>query len=232
MPLATVNNIELYYESYGQGTPLVVLGGLGSDLSELRSLIAPPADRYRVIAVDNRGAGRSAKPPGPYSIEQMADDVAALLWSLDVPRAHVLGMSLGGKIAMALDLVHPEFVDRLVLVATGPRVVGTRWRVRLGMLIANLPMLRGQYPQPRRAIRAQFDASTRFDCTNRLADIRAPTLIVHGRTDRTAPVALADQMRALIPDSRLVLVDGGHMFPLTQPRQLLDEVDTFLTPKR
>jgi pimeloyl-ACP methyl ester carboxylesterase len=155
-----------------------------------------------------------------------------LLWNLDLPRAHVLGMSLGGKIAMALDLAHPERVDRLILVATGPRVAGTRWRVRLGMLIANLPVLRGQYPQPRRAMQAQFDASTRFDCTDRLADIHAPTLIVHGRSDRTAPVALADQMRAHIPDSRLVLVDGGHMFPLTQPRQLADEVDAFLAATR
>jgi 3-oxoadipate enol-lactonase len=232
MPLATVNHIELYYESHGSGAPLVLLGGLGSDVSELRSLTGPLADRYRVIGIDHRGAGRSAKPPGPYSIEQMADDVTALLEHLELPRAHVLGMSLGGRIAMALALGHPERVDRLVLVATSPRAAGARWRIRLGMLIANLPLLRGQYPQPRRAMRAQFDASTRFDCTDRLTDIHAPTLIVHGRSDRTAPLPLAEQMHARIQGSHFVLVDGGHLFPLTQPQRLIDEVHTFLTAGR
>ena len=53
---------------------------------------------------------------------------------------------------------------------------------------------------------------------------------MHGRNDRTAPVAFADQMRAHIPDSRLIFVNGGHLFPLTHPRLLADEVDTFLTP--
>lgn len=229
MPLATVNHIALYYESNGRGAPLVVLGGLGTDISELRSLTEPLADRYRVIAVDNRGAGRSAKPAGPYRIEQMADDVASLLEHLNQPRAHVLGISLGGRIALALALNHPERVDRLILVATSPRAVGTRWRVRLGMLVANLPAVRGEHPQPRWALRAQFDASTRFDCTDRLGGIHAPTLIVHGRSDHTAPVALAEQMHRQIPQAHLALVDGGHRFPLTRPRQLVDEVDAFLT---
>jgi len=75
---------------------------------------------------------------------------------------------------------------------------------------------------------AQFDAATRFDCTDRLAQIAAPTLIVHGAKDRTAPRALAEQMRAQIPGARLALVAGGHRFPLTRPQQLVDEVDAFL----
>jgi pimeloyl-ACP methyl ester carboxylesterase len=232
MPLAAVNHIELYYETHGGGAPLVVLGGLGTDLSELGMLTGPLADRYRVIAVDNRGAGRSAKPPGPFSIEEMAEDVAELLAHLGVPRAHVLGVSLGGRIAMALALAHPDRVRRLVLVSTAPRAVGTRWRVRLGMRVATLPGLRGRYPQPRRALRAQFDASTRFDCTDRLGDIRAPTLIVHGRSDRVAPVALAEVMRAGIPDARLVLLDGGHHMLFARAARLVREVDAFLAVDR
>jgi len=74
VPLIAVNDIELYYESQGPGAPLVVLGGLGLAVSEMGALTGPLAARFRVIAVDNRGTGRSSKPAGPYSIEQMAAD--------------------------------------------------------------------------------------------------------------------------------------------------------------
>ena len=229
MPLIAVNDVELYYESHGSGVPLMLLGGLGLDVSEMGMLIGPLADRFRVIAVDNRGAGRSAKPPGPYSIEQMAADVAGLMDRLDLPRAHLLGISMGGRIAMALALAWPGRVNRLVLVATSPRAAGARWLVRAGMLVAALPVLRGRHRQPRYGMKAQFDATTRFDCTGRLSQIGAPVLIVHGRSDRIAPVALAEQLHSLIPGSRLVLIDGGHLAPLlTQHERLVAEISAFL----
>ena len=84
MPLIAVNDIELYYESHGPGAPLVVLGGLGLAVSEMGALTGPLAARFRVIAVDNRGTGRSSKPAGPYSIEQMAADTAGLMDRLDL----------------------------------------------------------------------------------------------------------------------------------------------------
>jgi pimeloyl-ACP methyl ester carboxylesterase len=83
---------------------------------------------------------------------------------------------------------------------------------------------------PRHAMKAQFDATTRFDATARLGQIAAPVLIVHGTSDHVAPVALARQMHALIPGSRLVLIDGGHLAPLlTQHERLVSEVSAFLT---
>ena len=99
-----------------------------------------------------------------------------------------------------------------------------------GMMVADLPMLRGRHRQPRYAMKAQFDATTRFDATDRLGQIAAPVLIVHGTSDHVAPVALARQMHALIPGSRLVLIDGGHLAPLlTQHERLVSEVSAFLT---
>ena len=230
MPLIAVNGIELYYESRGTGAALVVLGGLGLDVSEMGTLTGPLAARFRVIAADNRGAGRSAKPPGPYSIEQMAADVAGLMDRLELPRAHVLGISMGGRIALALALARPARVNRLILVATSPRAAGTRWLVRAGMMAADLPLLRGRHRQPRHAMKAQFDATTRFDCTARLSQITAPALIVHGESDHIAPAAQARQMHALIPGSRLVMIDGGHLAPLlTRHEQVVSEVSAFLT---
>jgi 3-oxoadipate enol-lactonase len=121
VPLITVNGVELYYEVRGSGAPLVLIGGLGQDVSEMSMLTGPLAASFQVIAVDNRGTGRSAKPAGRYSIEQMAADIAGLMDRLGLPRAHVAGMSMGGRIAMALALDWPGRVDRLILVATGPR---------------------------------------------------------------------------------------------------------------
>jgi pimeloyl-ACP methyl ester carboxylesterase len=230
VPLIAVNGIELYYESRGTGAALLVLGGLGLDVSEMGTLTGPLAARFRVIAADNRGTGRSAKPPGPYSIEQMAADVAGLMDRLQLPRAHVLGISMGGRIALALALARPARVNRLVLVATSPRAAGARWLVRAGMMAADLPLLRGRHRQPRHAMKAQFDATTRFDCTARLSQITAPALIVHGESDHIAPADLARQMHALIPGSRLVMIDGGHLAPLlTRHEQVVSEVSAFLT---
>lgn len=187
-----------------------------------------------MIAVDNRGAGRSAKPPGPYAIEQMAGDVAALAAHLGLSRAHVLGLSMGGRIAMSLALERPGLVDRLVLVSTGPRAARRRWRVRLGMAVSRLPGLRGQDPQPHHALMAEFRASGQFDCTGRLGQITRPTLIVHGRADRIAPAALAGEMHARIQGSRCAFLDGGHLIALARQHreQLATTVREFLSPSR
>lgn len=230
MPVVGVNDIELYYESHGSGAPLVLLGGLGLDVSDMRMLTGPLAEQFQVIAVDNRGTGRSAKPAGPYSIEQMASDAAGLMEHLGLARAHVAGISMGGRIAMALALARPERVDRIILISTSPRAVGARRRVRAGMVVAGLPVLGGRYRQPRYAMKAQFDATTRFDCTSRLGQIRSPALIVHGRSDHITPVALASQMSELIPGARLVLLNGGHLAPLlTQRQRVVSEIAAFLT---
>ena len=235
MPLLKVNDIELYYESHGSGDPLVLIGGLGQAVSEMQPLItAFAAAGYRVIAADNRGAGLSAKPPGPYAIGQMAGDVAGLLTRIGVERAHVLGISMGGRVALALALDHPKLVDHLILTSTAPRTARRRWRVRLGMAVSRLPVLRGQNPPPPTAMRAQFDAIGRFDATARLPEITQPALIVHGRADRVLPVALAREMHAAIPGSRLALLGGGHFISLL-PRpqqQFVATVLGFLPPSK
>jgi pimeloyl-ACP methyl ester carboxylesterase len=150
---------------------------------------------------------------------------------LDLPRAHVLGISMGGRIAMALALAHPERVDRLVLVSTGPRAGGARWLVRLAMLVSDLPLLRGPHRQPRPALKAQFDATSRFDCSQQLGEIDQPTLILHGSSDHIAPLALAEQKHARIRNSRLVLFEGGYLFSFSRQREkLVAQVGAFLTP--
>ena len=108
--------MKLYREEHGAGQPLLLLTGLGYAIWSWQRQIPAWSQRYRCIAVENRGTGRSPKPPGPYSIEEMADDAAE---ALDGRRAHVAGFSMGGYLAQTLALRHPELVERLVLVCTG-----------------------------------------------------------------------------------------------------------------
>lgn len=231
MPTARVDDITLYYELHGSGEPLVLILGLGLDMSECESLIAELARHHQVLAFDNRGAGRSDKPDIPYSIELMADDTAGLMRAtgVGIEQADILGISMGGRIALALALRHPELVKRLVLVSTAARSTGRHWLVRLLGLLSLLPMMRGKYPQPRYALVRQRRASSAYNCLDRLPEIQVPTLILHGERDTIVPRRFAEELRAGIRDSKLVLLPGGHLVSLGSAQgQLVDAVENFL----
>lgn len=229
MPTVQANGINLYYEIHGQGPPLVWINGLGTEITEYQPIIQRLAEQFRVLAFDNRGAGRSDKPDSPYSIEQMADDTAALMRAVGFEQANVAGISMGGRIALSLALRHPHLVRRLALISTGARSRGRRWRVRLLGLMTYLPALRGSYPQPHYAHVRQRQASGSFDCSARLGELHVPTLIVHGTKDRIIPYALAEELHAGIAGSELVPTPGGHLFLFMPGREHhLDAIAEFL----
>jgi pimeloyl-ACP methyl ester carboxylesterase len=112
--------IELHVEEHGDGFPLLLIQGLGWAKWASGRQWADFARRRRVLAFDNRGTGLSAKPPGPYSMELLADDAASVLDARGIEQADVYGHSMGGYIALQLSLRRPELVRSLVLVGTGP----------------------------------------------------------------------------------------------------------------
>lgn len=118
MPNTNVGGLEMYYEVHGWGEPLVLIHGLGMACSTWFNQIPQLSQNHRVIVFDNRGAGRTAAPAEAYTLEMMATDTAALLQSLDIPQAHVLGFSMGGLIAQQLALQQPDLVRSLLLVST------------------------------------------------------------------------------------------------------------------
>jgi 3-oxoadipate enol-lactonase len=234
VPKLEANGINIYYEVLGSGETLLVIAGLSIDLTAIHGIASELSKSYRVITFDNRGAGRSDKSDIPYSIEMMAEDTAGLLDGLSIPRVHVMGISLGGRIAMALALKHPERVKSLILVSTGAKVPKTQAR-RLLLLLLDFPRriaaLGKQYPQPDYAYRRQRKASQEFDATDRLEEIRVPTLILHGKSDRLAPYGWAENMHDRIVGSKIVAFKGGHMFLFWRQREFVDAVTRFLGPQ-
>ena len=118
MPRLRCNGLELNYADVGQGEPVVFLNGLAGDHLYWNGQVRHFAGRFRCLALDNRDAGQSDYSLTPYSIADLADDVAALLAALDLPPAYVVGLSLGGMIAQELALRHPRRVRGLCLAGT------------------------------------------------------------------------------------------------------------------
>ncbi len=119
MPYQTVNGINIYYEERGSGEPLTLINGLAFPMDLWLAQIQELSKDFRVIALDNRGIGRSDKPDEEYSIAMMASDAVGLLRALGIKKTHVAGLSMGGFIAQEMALSYPDMVSRLILVATG-----------------------------------------------------------------------------------------------------------------
>jgi 3-oxoadipate enol-lactonase len=233
MPTVKVNDINMYYEVHGEGEPVVLICGLGNDISPYRRIISLLSEKYMVLAFDNRGAGRTDKPDIPYFIEMMADDTAGLMDALNIKGAHILSFSLGGRIAAALALKYPDRVRSLILVSTFvKRIDRMNLTQRLFFFLFRVPVIGrvlsgyGQFPYY--AMVRQRDAGMEYDCTDRLGEIRVPTLVMHGRKDRLAPYTLAEEMHAGIRGSKMLTFKGGHLFFMTQIRQFDDAVFAFL----
>lgn len=235
MPSVRVGDIDVYYEIHGEGPPLVLIGGLGVDLTVFAPVTDLLARDFRVLTFDNRGAGRTDKPDIPYSIPMMAEDTIGLMDALGLPRAHIVGLSAGGRIAIEIAAGHPSRVDRLVLVSTAATGTGRSRRplptraLGLAKRLRLIPGASEVQRQPHYAYHHQVAASATYDGTERLNSIEAPTLILHGRRDRSVKPAAALATRVGIRDSEIEFYRGGHMFFLLARRnEVVARIGDFL----
>jgi pimeloyl-ACP methyl ester carboxylesterase len=226
------NGCRLFYEVFGAGDPLVLLEGMGGDVTGWRRSIPTLAGELRVVAGDFRGNGRSDGPDEPMTIGTLADDTLALLDHLHIDAAHLYGQSLGGMVAQELAVTRPERVRSLILAATYPGPAhavrhrdkapkGEPWRLLYSARFAEehaehiAEDLRAgaERPQPAGAARRQWEAIQAFDSYDRLPSIAVPTLVLHGTEDRMIHPDNARILAERIPGARLVLLDGaGHAY--------------------
>jgi 3-oxoadipate enol-lactonase len=118
MPVAKVGEINLCYEVHGKGQPLILITGFASAQNLWYSQVRAFSRDYRVVTFDNRGFGKSDKPPGPYTTKMLAGDTIALMDRLGIEKAHILGGSMGGMVAQEMAIDHPGRLDKLILSST------------------------------------------------------------------------------------------------------------------
>ena len=228
-----------YLDPHPQGrTPVLLIHGLGSAGESWREQFpALNAAGFRPIAPDVRGFGRSSSP-GKWSIPDAVADLKALLDALGLPRAHVVGISMGGVLAQQLALDFPQAVERLVLVNTFARLrpghLGGWLYFLLRLILVYTVGIEAQartvaqrifpdHPEARamlrrhiqmadpRAYRAAMRALGLFNSTHRLAEIQAPTLVVTGLADTTVPPENQAELARRIPHARWLRIPGaGH----------------------
>lgn len=161
MPTVEVNGINMYYEIHGRGEPILLIMGMGADLTMWGDIIYKLAEKYQVIAFDNRGAGRTDKPDIPYTIEIMAGDTVGLMNRLRIARAHFLGASMGSCIAQTVAANYPERVKGLILHVAFARVARGFFRdifSRIWPIILRMPGVKeklGKYPPTSKSLLKQ-----------------------------------------------------------------------------
>lgn len=224
---------------------MVLVPSLGTELSIWRSQAAELSDRRRVVCCDLRGHGRSPVPPGPYSISELGADLLAVLDRLELQRASLCGISIGGMSSMWVAAHAPERVERLIVCCSSARIdTGSRYTERAravrkeglaavadGVLerwftsafAAAAPDVvqrfrRALVGTPQEGYAGCCEALAALDLRGELPSIQAPTLVIAGGQDRATPREHSELIAAAIPDSRLELVeDAAHLANVEQP---------------
>jgi 3-oxoadipate enol-lactonase len=226
--------------------PVVVLSNsLGSTYHMWDAQVRDLEQRFRVVRYDTRGHGHSPVPGGPYTIDDLADDLVALLDRLGIGRAHLVGLSLGGMTAMRVAARNPDRVDRIALLCTGAALPpASAWTdraatVRAGGSVAVAeavvgrwftPEYLGVHPITRAAHEAMVaatpaegyagccEAIAALDLRGDLVSITAPTLAIAGADDPATPPAKLEEIAARVPDAKLVVVPrAAHLANAERP---------------
>jgi 3-oxoadipate enol-lactonase len=249
---------RIYWDEQGVGEPVLLIMGLGYPSYLWHRTRPALKEKYRTIALDNRGSGQSDAPAGPYPITLMASDAAAALDAAGVESAHVFGLSMGGMIAQEFALQYPRRVRSLILGCTapgGPNAVRAEKRVTEILMARNmtpeeaakamrpyvydagtpverieedLAIRRQWFPRPD-AYMAQLQGIFAWEAYSRLERISAPTLVIHGRSDQLVPAGNGELIAARIPGAQLVMLPrASHIFTTDQPEASQKAVLGFL----
>lgn len=258
MPFIDADNGRIHYQLDGNDRALVLVlsNSLGTDLGMWNPQMQPFAERFRVLRYDSRGHGQSAVTPGPYTIDELAGDVIALLDKLSIERAHFCGLSMGGMVGMWLGANAGERVDKLVLCNTaaliGPpelwnaRIENVRKGGMKAIAAAVLerwftPAFRERAPQAIEPVRRTLVATPAegyvaccaavrdMDQRDSLSRIRSPTLVIAGAHDAATPPADGRFIAERIQGARSVELAAAHLSNIEVPERFTAEVMSFLS---
>jgi pimeloyl-ACP methyl ester carboxylesterase len=229
--IVEVNGIDMHYEERGSGNPVLLLHGFGGCGAEWRPIAEALASDYRVITVDLRGHGWSTNPQNAFSMRQSADDVAALLDRLRLPRVRALGISAGGMTLLHLATRQPERIEAMVLIGATTHFPEQARAIMRGVSTETLPppvleMFRSCAPRGQAQVDALIGQFRGFKDSYEdmsftppgLGRIKARTLIVHGDRDEFFPVSIPVEMYGAIEGSELWIVPDGDHVPIFDDR--------------
>ena len=223
-------DIELFYREKGSGEPLVLLHGNGEDGSYFVHQIEHFQSRYRVIALDTRGHGRSPRGSAPFTIRQFALDLYDFLRAHEIPSAVLLGFSDGANIAMQFALDHPEMVRALILNGGNLDPSGvrrsTQLPIELGYRIAKHFASRSAGARKNAELLGLMVNDPNISPLE-LAKLTMPTLVVCGTKDMIRE-SHTRMIAENIPNARLVILPGDHFVANRHPAEFNQVVDDFL----
>lgn len=259
MQFALLNDVNLHYQVIGSPTSrplLVFVNSLGTDFRIWRDVIVRLAGDYAILTYDMRGHGLSDVGRTPYSIEMLADDLAALLGYIKARPAIICGVSVGGMVAQLLYARRPDLVRALILCDTAPRMGDiSSWNARIAAIeregigsIADAVMERwftpafrassSEFPgyrnmlirQPMDGYIATCVALREADLTALVPQIRVPTICIVGDQDGSSPPRLVADFAKTIQGARFeVIKDCGHIPSIEQPERLVDIMRAFIS---
>ena len=223
-------DIRHFYLEKGRGTPLILLHGNGESSDYFRGQIDVFAERYHVYAPDTRGHGRTPRGVSPFTIRQFAEDLRGFLDEHQIEKAHLLGFSDGGNIAMAFALRYPERVDRLILNGANLSPAGAKRSVQIpieiGCRIAKRFAVKNESARRKAELLGLMVEEPNVQPAE-LQSIRAKTLVIAGTRDMILR-RHTELIAASIPDAQLVFLEGDHFVAGKHPEAFNRAVLAFL----
>ncbi|MFZ0960794.1 MAG: alpha/beta hydrolase [Terriglobia bacterium] len=254
----TVHGHKIAYYQAGKGSAVILIHGLGADSRHWAANMDALSQNFQVIAIDQIGYGQSDKPIMRYTVDHFADYLHGFVQALKIPKASLVGNSLGGWVALDFTIRHPEMVEKLVLVdAAGLRptvllkipegcrkplsLLNTHWffdlmtankewaTTDLGPQAFERHLQNGDTYTVASSVAEMFTGREFVD--KKLQKVHVPTLIVWGRDDMLIPLAMGEQFHKGIKGSQMIVMDGtGHIPMVGKPAEFNDAVGKFLSP--
>ena len=223
-------DISLYYQEKGEGQPFILLHGNGENGSYFNHQIEYFSDRFKMIAVDTRGHGKSSRGVAPFTIEQFAEDLNEFMYMRNIPKAIILGFSDGANIAMKFALKYPDKVTALILNGGNLSPKGVKrtvqFPIELGYKLTKIFAEKSEDAKHNMELLG-FMVNEPDITSDELHSIQVPTLVIAGTKDMIKQ-AHTEVIAENISNARLSIIKGNHFIANNEAENFNKEVEYFL----